>query len=179
MFGIGQDFNKSNINTGTGLNAPSTVSRLKEDNVPDAVKKTYLEEFLDYTEGNNKNWAAYPSLESDFDWYDPEPYIFTNNAPENFEIVHKKDDSFVRVIYSKEGKKIATHQPLKSDLPQGVSQSISRGKYKGWAVAKEKQGIFKETDKANMIYKVTISNGTEKHELFLQSDGKLIKDKKL
>ena len=45
---------------------------------------------------------------------------------------------------------------------------------------KKKEEIFKEkkTDKMK-VYRVTVEKGKEKHNLFYQADGRLLKDKKV
>jgi hypothetical protein len=75
---------------------------------------------------------------------------------------------------------VATHKVLTSDLPKAVSATVSKGEYKTWKLGKDKEEIFKDSDKDQLkVYKVTVEKGKEKHTLFIQSDGKLLKDKKV
>jgi hypothetical protein len=47
-------------------------------------------------------------------------------------------------------------------------------------LGKDKEEIFKDTDKDQMkVYKVDVKKGKEQHTLFIQTDGILLKDKKV
>ena len=62
-------------------------------------------------------------------------------------------------------------------MPAAVTDAISNGNYKSWKVGKDKEEIFKDKDTDQMkVYKVSVSNGNEKHTLYFQQDGKMLKD---
>ena len=83
-------------------------------------------------------------------------------------------------VYSKEGKKIATHKTFTSDIPEAVSAAINKSEYKDWKLEKEKEEIYKdkETDQLK-VYKVTMEKGKGNYTLYIQQDGQLLKDIKV
>jgi hypothetical protein len=102
------------------------------------------------------------------------------NNPEYYIVEFNKDNTPVKAIYSKSGKKVAAHKMLTTDLPKSVTDAINIGIYKTWKLEKDKEEIFKDSDKDQFkVYKVIVEKGKEKHTLFYQTDGKLLKDKKV
>jgi hypothetical protein len=155
-------------------------TKLEKKQIPKEVSEPYYRE---YPMTNFENWFGYPVYEyGDYwydNWYENTPYVYTE-YPEYYIIESSKDNIPYKAIYSKAGKKVAIHKSLKSDLPKGVSAAISKGEYKTWTLGKDKEEIFKDSDKDQMkVYKVDVDKGKEKHTLFFQSDGKLLKDKKV
>ena len=154
--------------------------KVDKKKVPKEVNDVFIREYpaVDYYD-----WYGYPVYDyGDYwydDWYDYGPYSYTD-YPEYYEVDFTQAKTPVKAIYSKAGKKIAIHKSLKSDLPKAVSAAISKGEYKAWKLGKDKEEIFKDSDKDQLkVYKVDVEKGKEKHTLFFQPDGKLLKDKKV
>ena len=144
------------------------------------VSEPYYQE---YPMTSYENWYGYPVYEYGnywFDnWYDNVPYSYVE-YPEYYLIESSKDNIPYKAIYSKIGQKIAIHKSLKSDLPKAITAAISKGEFKSWILGNDKEEIFKDTDKDQLkVYKVDVVKGNEKHTLFFQSDGKLLKDRKV
>lgn len=156
------------------------VAKLEKSKVPKEITDIY---FRDYPGITYFDWYGFPSYDYGpywyDDWYDYGPYSYID-IPEYYVVEFNKDSTATKAIYSKTGGKVATHKVLTSDLPKAVSATVSKGEYKTWKLGKDKEEIFKDSDKDQLkVYKVTVEKGKEKHTLFIQSDGKLLKDKKV
>lgn len=156
-------------------------AKLDKTNVPKEVTDAYTAEYS--TPNGDENWYGFPAYDYQSHWYDNwfeyGPYSSTNK-PEYFEIDFNKDNTPYKTIYTNSGNKIAVHKSLGSDLPKAVSDSISKSAYKDWTIGKDNEEIYKDADKDQMkVYKVNIEKGNDKHILFFQQDGKLLKDKNL
>ena len=153
---------------------PAKIAKTK---VPARVTETYYKEFpLSAT--TYENWYGYPEFDYQNDWYGYNPYLFEYENPEYYIVEFTKDKVPHKIIYSKEGKKIASHKKITSDLPVSVTSAISKGEYSTWKISKDKEEIFRDTDLDKMkVYRVEVENGKEKHHLFYSSEGTLLKDK--
>ena len=168
------------VTTKTTKEALKKPVKLEKSKVPKPVTESYYRE---YPVTTYDNWYGYPAYNYQNDWYDNwfdyGPYSYTE-FPEYYMIESTKDNTPFKVIYDKTGAKIAVHKTLKSDLPKAVLATISKGEYKTWKMANDKEEIFKDKESDQMkVYKVVVEKGTEKHNLFFQADGKLLKDKKV
>jgi hypothetical protein len=166
----------STKNTKSTKSTPKKSGKIEKASVPKAVTETYI---IEYPSGLNDRWYGYPGFVNDEEWYDYNPYLFTDQYPENYIVEFTESETPVKAVYTKAGKKIATHRRLKTDVTKEISNAINRSAYKTWKVKQEKEEIIKEDDKTRIIYKVIVENGAEKHALFFLPDGKLVKDKKL
>jgi len=160
-------------------NDEGNAARIESDNVPQEVMDNYSSE---YPETTDENWYGYPNYDYGNDWYDNwyenEPYSYNEN-PGYYVTKFNKDKTPYTVVYSKDGKKVATHIML-SNLPKAVSAAISKGEYKTWKLGNAKEEIFKDKNTDVMkVYEVTVEKGNEKHALFFQSNGNLLKNKKV
>ena len=154
--------------------------KIDKKKVPKEVTDLFV---VDYPAASFENWYGFPLYNYGMDWYDDwydyGPYSYVD-YPEYYVVEFTKDNASHKAIYSKSGKKVAIHKKLTSDLPKLVSSAISKSEYKTWKLGKDKEEIFKDTDKDQLkVYKVTVEKGKEKHTLFFQSDGKMLKDKKI
>ena len=155
---------------------PKKHPKIDKAKVPKEVTETF---YLDYPGTTFADWYDYPAFDFVNDWYDYEPFWYSEN-PDNYVVDFNTDNTPYKAVYSKAGKKIATHKTLKTDLPGAVSASIKNGEYKSWKLAKDKEEIFKDKDTDQLkVYKVTLEKGKEKHILYIQQDGQLLKDKKI
>lgn len=58
--------------------------------------------------------------------------------------------------------------------------ALSNGDYKYWEIATKGEEIYKSEQTDTMkVYKIEVANANEKHVLFYQQDGKLLKDNKV
>ena len=155
--------------------AAKSKAKIAKTKVPKEVTSSF---YVDYPVTTYENWYDYPAFDYSNDWIDDYPYYYSD-YPENYVVEFTANNTPAKTIYSKAGKKIATHKAVNS-IPQAISTAIINGQYKTWKVGKDKEEIFKDTDKDQMkVYKVNVLKGTEKHTLYFQPDGKLLKDKKV
>jgi hypothetical protein len=157
---------------------PSTKKHTKLDKakVPKEVTMTFYNEYPGVT---YEDWYDYPSFNYSDDWYDYDPYWYSDN-PANYAVEYTVNNVPYKSLYTKAGKKIATHKAMTSDLPIAVLSTIGKSQYKAWMLGKDKEEIFKDKDMDQMkVYKVTVTMGTQNHMLYIQKDGKMLKDKKV
>ncbi|HWZ23187.1 MAG TPA: hypothetical protein VNW06_11065 [Cytophagaceae bacterium] len=153
-------------------------NKIEKTSVPKTVTDVYV---LEYPMSTNEVWYSYPAFSEDSDWYGYDPYLEGGVSPEYYIVEFTSKEKIPhKVIYTKEGKKVATHRKLNAELPAAVSTAINTGEYKGWTVQKDKQEMFKmkDTDKVK-VYRVIVEKGMDKHALYYESDGTLLKDKRL
>lgn len=160
------DYNKELAETKTKLN--KTI-------IPKEVTGKFHEEYplttYDY-------WFGYPTLDYQNDWYNSD-HEYNNNSPTSYIVEFDKDNTSYKAVYTKTGKRIATHKSI-STLPDPVSLALNNGDYKTWTIGIGKEEIFKDKDSDKLkVYKVTASMGGQKHLLYYESNGKLIKDEKV
>jgi hypothetical protein len=148
--------------------------KIEKAKVPAAVTETFI---VDYPVRTYENWYGYPAFADEYSWYGYDPYLYGIEYPENYVVEFRKENVPYKAIYGKTGKKIATHRKLIT-LPKLVLDAIKGGAYKTWAIMKNKEEIFKDSDADLMkVYKIEVAKGKEKHILFYQTDGKLLLDK--
>ena len=112
------------------------------------------------------------------DWFLYDPYLIEYEYPEFYIVEFTKDKTPHKVVYSREGKKIATHMSLTSELPKAVADALNKSEYSSWTIAKEKEEIFRDVDMDKMkVYKLEVTKGKEKHFLYYAQDGDLLKDR--
>jgi len=159
----------------TGVASDGKI-KLDTGKIPKPITNLF---YADYPVTCYTNWYGYPAYDYDNDWYYNDPYLYSNNDPENYIVEFATDTLPYKVIYNKGGKRLATHKGI-SNLPAAINSAISEGIYKTWMLEKGKEEIFKDKDTDQLIvYKVNVTMGTEKHTLYYQQDGKLLKDKKV
>ncbi len=145
--------------------------------VPKVVTETYI---IEYPMTDYYGWYGYPAFSNESDWYGYDPYLMGGEYPEYYIVEFTKDKTPYKVIYSKNGKKIATHKGMQRDLPKAVSDAINKGIYKSWLITKEREEILREKDTDNFkVFKIVVEKAGERHALFYQSDGTLLIDRKL
>jgi len=153
----------------------SRHARIDKEKIPSAVNKNFVEE---YPAVVNVDWHGYPEHDFSSDWYEYNPSLYSSKAPQYYVAEFTEDRSRHNAIYSKEGKKIAIHRKMMTELPRSISDAISKGTYSNWKIAKEKEEIYKENPMDPMkVYKVKVEKGNSKHYLFYSTDGELLKDK--
>lgn len=152
---------------------PKAISKAK---VPKVVSEAFITE---YPVIESEMWYPYPSFGNRLDWYDYKPGYYFDEYPENYIVEYVKEQTPHKVIYTKEGKKIAEHHPMKSDvIPVAVSEAMKKGIYKDWKETAEKEEIIKVENKEK-VYRITVEKNGEKHHVFYDVDGKFLKDKKV
>lgn len=155
--------------------------KVEKNKVPKEVTEIF---YMEYPTRVYEDWYGYPAYDyADnwyYDWYDDEPYL-NAEYPEIYVVEFTSDNTPHKAVYSKAGKKIAIHKKSNvTNLPMAVSSAISKGEYKTWKVGTESEEIFKDKAADQLkVYKVHVEKGKEKHTLFFQPDGKLLKDKKI
>lgn len=150
-------------------------TKVSKKNVPMPLAVTYYSEFPDKT---YERWHSYPILNDEDDWYGYNPYVFTDLNPKYYIVDVVKYEQPYKIIYSKEGKKIASHKIIYFTLPKPISLAISKSAYSNWKLSEEKEEITKDGD-STLVYKVSVERNKEKHILFYQIDGVLLKDKEI
>ena len=153
------------------------AAKLDKTKVPKEVINSFTNEFPILAP---VDWYAYPAIDNQSDWYEYDPYRSSDLYPESYEVEFVKENVPCKAIYDKTGKKTAIHKTLISDLPQAVLTAISGSKYKGWVSGKDKEEIFRDKDSDQLkVYKVDVMKGNEKHTLYFEIDGKLLRDTKV
>jgi len=151
-------------------------TKIDKTKVPKDVTMTFYNEYPKVT---YQDWFDYPAFNYSDDWYDYDPYWFSDN-PENYAVEFTMNNVPYKSLYTKAGKKISTHKVITSDLPIAVLSTIGKSQYKTWTLGKDKEEIFKDKDSDQMkVYKVTVTMGSQNHMLYIQKDGKVLKDKKI
>lgn len=157
-----------------GTKKPAKIAKAK---VPAVVTETYYKEYP-LAATTYENWYGYPSYDFGNDWYGYDPFLFEYEYPEYYIVEFTKNKVPHTVVYSKAGKKIATHKKITSDLPAAINAAIAKSEYSTWKVEKEKEEIFRDTEMDKMkVYKVEVEKGKATHELFYSSEGALLKDR--
>ena len=141
------------------------------------VPKVVTEEFIRECPAVESDiWYGYPSLKNELEWYDYNPMYYTCEYPKYYEVEFVKDKKAHKAVYTKEGKKVATHHKVKVEVvPMAVTKSLENSAYKGWKETAEKEEVEKVTTKEK-VYKITVEKDSKKHHLFYDSNGKLLKD---
>lgn len=152
---------------------PITIGKNK---VPKPVVDIY---FSEYPVTTYESWHGYPNFIDENDWYGYNPNLYCEDNPEYYVAEFTKDKVPHKIIYSKAGEKIATHKAIIT-LPKAISLAITKSIYATWKVSKGKEEIFRDSDKDDLkVYKVVVEKGKEKHILFYQLNGNLLKDKEI
>lgn len=162
-------------------NSDSTAyASIDKTKIPKTVTDAFMKQ---YPVTTNETWAAFPANGYTNAWYNDSysSVASANSNTQNYFVVEYTTDKVdQKSIYSNDRAKIATHCVLTKDLPKPVSEAISKGDYKSWDMAAEKEEIFKDKQTDSMkVYKVEVTSENEKHTLFYQTDGKLLKDVKV
>ena len=146
--------------------------RIDKVKVPDAVIKSFYTEYPTVT---YQDWYDYPALGGSTDWYDYDPN-WTYGHAENYAVEFALNEVPYTCVYSRAGKKLATHRAI-FDLPAAVSAAISAGSYHDWHLGYDNEEIYKDkaTDQLK-VYKVNLTLGAQQRTLYVQSDGKVLKD---
>jgi hypothetical protein len=160
-------------------NTDTSQLRMKIDKnqIPKEVKDAFSEQ---YPLATNGDWYCYPSSASAADWYSYDAnYIGVGDA-NSYDIEFISDGTPYKAIYARGGAKIASHRGIETGMPAAVTDAISNGDYKSWTLGKDKQEIYKDSDSDQQkVYRVNVLNGNEKHTLYFQQDGKMLRDIKI
>ena len=151
------------------------TTKIDKNKVPKVVTETYI---VEYPAVASDSWYGYPMFNDETDWYAYDTDLYTDENPEYYVVEFSKDGTPYKVVYTKEGRKISTKRTIMiGEVPKPVADALNKSAYKSWMIKKEREEIFRDSDKMK-VYKVVVEKGTEKHALFYQEDGKLLKDKK-
>jgi hypothetical protein len=149
---------------------------LGKTKVPKLVIDMYYNE---YPVTTYESWHGYPNFSNETDWYGYNPNLYCEENPEYYVVEFTKDKIPHKVIYSKAGKKIATHKAVGA-IPKAISLAITKSIYATWKLGKGTEEIFKDGDNDDLkVYKIAVEKGKEKHVLFFQLNGNLLKDKEI
>lgn len=176
-----------------------SYSSMNKTEVPQLVTDAFAKQFPSTT---NESWSAFPANGDTNEWYNDSytteassstetnsPNVATssnkeantNSNNEKYYVVeYTSEETDHKSVYSEKGDKIATHSELTQDVPKPVSDAIANGIYKTWEMSDESTEIFKDKQTDPMkVYKVEVASENEKHALYYQADGKLLKDRKV
>jgi len=92
--------------------------KIEKSKVPTVVTESFIRE---YPLSPEESWYGYPAFTTPYDWYVYDPYLYTEEYPEYYIVEFNKESVPHKVIYSKVGKKIATHRKSNAVLPIAVS----------------------------------------------------------
>lgn len=146
--------------------------------VKEKIPKPVIGNFSkDYPMAIREEWYGYPKFDFTNDWY-YDPFLYSSNVPEYYIAEFAIDGYYYKVIYSKEGKKIAVHKKGVIDLPEPVLDAIRKSAYSAWEIGGEKEEIYKNNSLDQLkVYKIKVGKNPSEHDLFFSSDGQLLKDK--
>jgi hypothetical protein len=148
---------------------------LDKTKVPKAVNENFIMEFPTVAK---ESWYGYPKYDFNTEWYGYNPYLVENVNPEFYIVEFTKDKVHHKVVYSKEGKKIAVHKKVSTMLPVAITDAIKKGAYSTWKIESENEEIFKDNESDKLkVYNVKVEKGDMKHHLFYSTDGTLLEDK--
>ena len=151
-----------------------TEATINKSKVPVVVTESFIRE---YPTGMYENWYGYPEYNGY--GYDPNFYYY-DDYPENYIVEFTKNNVKHKAFYTKAGKKIATHTMINANVPKLVTDAVAKSQYKSWTLLEEKEEILKDGDSDLLkVYKVEVRKGKEKHALFYDMEGKLMKDVKM
>jgi hypothetical protein len=167
-------FVASGQDSSSAARSPATSRQpIDKSKIPKAVTEEFYKQ---YPVKTSTDWYAYPSYDDGDDWYEFDPSYHSNQDPENYVVVFRHKRILTKAIYSKDGKKIAVHQDMNAPLPASVTRSIREGLYKSWILTKDREQIFKDSKSDKIIvYRVVVKKDNEKHVLYFQQNGKLLK----
>lgn len=151
-----------------------TEAKIKKSEVPKVVTESFIRE---YPTGMYESWYGYPEYNGYV--YDPNFYYYSE-YPENYIVEFSKNKVKHKAFYSKAGKKIATHMMVNNNTPKTVLEAVAESKYKTWTLLEDKVEMLKDGDSDLLkVYKVEVRKGKQKHALFYDLEGKLMKDVKM
>lgn len=145
--------------------------------IPVIVSQNFVNEYSDVP---NAKWTAYSEEFLGKDWYD---YNLLMNSTEPFQyyvVDFIKNDSPLKAIYAKSGKKIAVEQIISSKLPITILYAIQNADYSGWKMMNDKVVMYQNapTD-VTRVYKIRVEKGLLQHDLLYSSAGALLIDNEI
>jgi hypothetical protein len=161
------------------INVDTSQLRTKIDKglIPKEVTDAFSAQ---YPYASNGDWYCYRSSASVVDWYSYDPYYIGVGDTYSYDIEFTSDGMPYKAIYAKDGAKIASHKGMVTTVPAAVTDAISNGDYKSWALGKDKEEIYKDSDSDQLkVYRLNVMNGSERHTLYFQQDGKMLRDTKV
>ena len=166
-----QSYSKINIDT-------SQVRRkIDKGQIPKDVTDAFSDQ---YPSATNGDWYCYPSSATAADWYSCDSSYIGVGDVHSYDIEFISDGTPYKAIYATNGTKIASHKGMDAAMPAAVTDAISNGDYKSWTLGKDKEEIYKDAASDPLkVYRVNVMNGSEKHTLYFQQDGKMLKDTKV
>jgi len=152
--------------------AKMPAKAIEKAKVPNGVMEQFIKE---YPIIQSEAWYGYPTLRNEFEWYDYNPMYYTYDNPEYYVVEFVKDKTQHKVVYTNEGKKVATHHKLKNyAVPVAVTTSLKNGTYKTWKVTGGEEEINNVTSEEK-VYKITVEKNGKKQHLYYDAAGKLLK----
>lgn len=150
-------------------------AKIVKEQIPKPVTENFSK---DYPMAIREEWYGYPKFDFTNAWYYYDPFLYSSNVPEYYITAFAIDGYYYKVIYSKEGKKIAVHKKGAINLPEPVLDAIRKSTYSGWEIAGEKEEIYKNNSLDHLkVYKIKVKKSPSEHDLFFSSDGQFLKDK--
>jgi hypothetical protein len=168
-------YSQSYAKTDTDSSLPR--KEIDKGRIPKEVTDAFTRQ---YPLATNGDWNCYPSSSSATDWYSNDASSVEGSEANSYDIEFTSGGTSYQAIYAGNGTKIASHKRMDSEMPAAVNDAISNGDYKSWTLQKDKEEIYKNSGSDQLkVYRVNVMNGFEKHTLFIQQDGKMLRDKKV
>jgi len=164
----------TNSTYGQRLVKPSQKSE-SEKMIPVMVSQNFVNE---YPTAVNAEWRGYPTPNVSSEWYEYEPSKQSSKPSAYYVAEFSELQSDYKAIYAADGSKIAIHRLFVSELPATVLKAVSKGMYRDWSLAPEKEEIFRNNAQGSMkVYRIKMSKESSQHNLFYSEDGTLLMDK--
>jgi len=149
------------------------LAKLDNNKIPKVVTEIFNKQFPVKSE---VSWYGYPQFDNGSDWYEYDPSYYSNHNPENYVVEFTHHDTLDKVFYTKRGQKIATHRRIDTVLPAKIGDAIGRSAYKTWSIGNDKEEIFQDSKSDQIrVYRVIVRKGKERHTLYFQENGKLLR----
>ncbi len=151
------------------------MGKLEKTSIPKVVREKFT---IEHPSTLHETWRGYPHFDITNDWYSYNPYVYENEHPEFYIAAYIKNNVHHKVIYSKEGDKLAIYKKTSATLPQRIEEAIKKGAYSTWKIGDEKEEIYRASEMDKMkIYKINVVKGKQQHHLYYSTEGILMKDK--
>jgi hypothetical protein len=146
-----------------------------EQMIPEMVSQNFVNE---HPNAVNAEWRGYPKPSVSSEWYEYNPTKQSSKPTAYYVAKFSAQQSDFNAIYDANGNKIAIHRLFVAGLPEAVLEAVSKGAYRNWSLALEKEEIYRnDLLGATKVYRIKMSKEYLQHYLFYSEDGALLMDK--
>lgn len=145
--------------------------------IPIMVSQNFVNE---YSNVSNAKWSAYSDEFLGTDWYDYNLLMNSTKPFQYYVVDFTTNNSPLKAIYAKSGKKIAVQQTISSKLPIPILYAIDNADYSEWNMMIDKVVIYQNgPNDETKVYKIRVEKALLKHDLLYSSAGVLLRDNEI